>query len=192
MNSRFEYTDDAQMVAEVISGNDGAIKYIFYENYTGLLYSNYCKKAKTYGVCFDDLVQELYLYLSGEDWKILRRYNPSKYPFANWFSVVSYRFFKDYVRSMIEPDGNVPIDDMNDHNPGLASRSIMDTLIMDIKEILRGFRPPRDREVLEAFLIRDEEPETVASRLGVTVDNIYNIKRRALLRLREMLKDYRE
>lgn len=192
MNPRFVYSDDTQMVAALLADNEEAIRYVFYDNYTPLLRLNYRKIAAATRACFDDLVQDLYLYLSKDDWNILRRYDPTKSPFANWFSVVSYRFFKDSVRSMIDSSTQVPIDDMDDHNITMASRNIMSTLIMDIKEILRHFRPPRDREVLEAFLIHDEDPDSIATRLGVTVDNLYNIKRRALERLRKnYLSDYK-
>jgi DNA-directed RNA polymerase specialized sigma24 family protein len=55
--------------------------------------------------------------------------------------------------------------------------------MMDIMDGLKMLEPPRDREILEALLIHDEEPQEVADRFGVTVDNLYNIKRRALARL---------
>lgn len=181
------------MVAALMSGNEGAIRYVFNDNYMPLLRLNYRKVAAASGACFDDLLQDLYLYLSADNWARMRRFDASKSPFANWFSVVSYRFFKDSVRSMIDSVSNVPIDDMNDHNATLSSGNMISTLIMDIKEILKHFRPPRDREILEAFLIRDEEPDDVATRFGVTVDNLYNIKRRALERLRKnYLSDYKD
>ena len=80
---------------------------------------------------------------------------------------------------------------MNDHDIEMSSGGFMSTLMMDIKDILKRFKPPRDREVLTAFLIDDEEPDTIAKRIGVTIDNLYNIKRRALERLRQnYLIDY--
>lgn len=50
---------------------------------------------------------------------------------------------------------------------------------MDVKNILKDFEPPRDKSILEAFLLKDEEPSVIATRFGVTIDNLYNIKRRA-------------
>lgn len=181
------------MVAALMDGDEGAIKYVFYDNYEALLRLNYSKAAAGCRICYDDLVQELYLYLSADNWERLRRYDPAKSCFISWFSVVSYRFFKDSVRSMIDYAPEVPIYTMEDHNPAFVSKGIMSTLFMDIKEILKHFRPPRDREVLQAMLIDGEEPEAVAKRLGVTVDNLYNIKRRAIERLRNnYLADYKD
>ena len=138
-----------------------------------------------------DSIKAAYLYISSNGWEKLRRYDASKYPFANWFSVVSYRFFKDSVRSLIDSSSQMPINDMNDHDSTMPSGNVISTLMMDIKEILKKFKPPRDREILTAFLIYDEEPDTIAKRIGVTIDNLYNIKRRALDRLRRnYLIDY--
>ena len=33
MSGRFVYTDDAQMVRELTGGNEGAMEYVFYNNY---------------------------------------------------------------------------------------------------------------------------------------------------------------
>lgn len=191
MFSRFEYTNDAQMVSALMAGDEGAMEYVFYKNYNSLLRLNYKKATSGYRANYDDLIQNLYLFISADNWEKLRRYDASKSPFANWFSVVSYRFFKDSVRSMIDSSPQVPIEDMNDHDITLSSGNFINTLMMDIKDILKKFKPPRDREILTAFLIYDEEPDSIAKRIGVTIDNLYNIKRRALERLRQnYLIDY--
>lgn len=183
---KFVYTDDADMVAKLMSGHNGALHYVFYEHYESLLRYNAAKAAGRKDVELDDLVQELYLYLSADDWARLRRYDP-KQPFVAWFSVVSYRFFKDFSRSMIDSAAQMPISEIDDHSPLLATGGGISTLIMDIKNILKNFRPPRDRDILEAVLLRDEDPADIASRHNITVDNLYNIKRRALERFRKML-----
>ena len=67
----------------------------------------------------------------------------------------------------------------------------MTHIMMDIQQGLAQLEPPRDRAILTALLLRDEEPQAVADRFQVTVDNLYNIKRRALARLiQKHLKDY--
>ena len=67
----------------------------------------------------------------------------------------------------------------------------MTHIMMDIQQGLAKLEPLRDREILTALILRDEEPQTVADRFHVTVDNLYNIKRRALAQLiQKHLKDY--
>jgi RNA polymerase sigma factor (sigma-70 family) len=179
----FVYRDDNQMKEELLKGNEGAIRYVFYEHYNALLKTNVAKTSWQKEVEYDDLVQELYIYLSADNWQKVRSYNPSQ-PFANWFSVVSYRFFKDFCRSLIDSSEKMPISDMNDNDLNISQRSEAEnSLIFDLQLLLPGFEPPRDREVLKAYLLEGAEPDEIASRLGVTVDNYYNIKSRAIARL---------
>lgn len=188
----FVYKNDAQLVAELLAGNEGAVHYVFYDHFKSLLKMNAYKAAGTKQVTYDDLVQELYLYLSSNDWGKLRLYNPKR-PFVNWFSVVSYRFFKDFSRSMIDSTNQIPISDMNDHQTAFMSKGTIGTIMMDIKQAISKLRPPRDSQILEALLLRDEEPEKVAERHNVTVDNLYNIKRRAIAKLiKQHLIDYKD
>ena len=190
--SLFIYKDDAQLVAELLAGNEGALHYVFYDHFNPLLKMNAYKAAGTKQVEYDDLVQELYLYLSDNDWEKLRKYNPER-PFINWFSVVSYRFFKDFSCSMIDLSNQIPISNMNDHQTAFMSNGTIGTIMMDIKQAISKLKPPRDSQIREALLLRDEEPETVAKRHNVTVDNLYNIKRRAMARLiKQHLVDYKD
>lgn len=179
IHTQFKYSDDAQLVAAVMAGDSGALHYLFYDHYTSLLRYNAAKATGGKPVEYDDLIQEFYLFLSADNWARLRDYDPTR-PFANWLSVVSYRFFKDFCRKVIDPGLQVPIEDMSDHSPVLASIGKDLTLIMDIRRILSLIHPPRDREILEGYILRDEEPEQAAARYGVTVANYYNIKSRAL------------
>ena len=190
--SLFIYKDDAQLVAELLAGNEGALHYVFYDHFNPLWKMKAYKAAGTKQVEYDDLVQELYLYLSDNDWEKLRKYNPER-PFINWFSVVSYRFFKDFSCSMIDLSNQIPISNMNDHQTAFMSNGTIGTIMMDIKQAISKLKPPRDSEILEALLLRDEEPETVAKRHNVTVDNLYNIKRRAIAKLiKQHLIDYKD
>lgn len=186
----FLYTDDAQLVSSVIAGNESAIAYMFFDHYRPLLYSNYQKVAWNKPIEFEDLLQELFLFVHENDWERLRRYDAS-YPFASWFSVVSFRFFRNFSRPMIDSSSVLAIDNMNGSKTAFAGVSMTETIMMDLKRVLHKFRPPRDKEILEALLLRDEDPEDVAKKHNVTIDNLYNIKRRALARLAQKLIAYK-
>lgn len=87
---------------------------------------------------------------------------------------------------MIDSVDKMPISHIENNNISFSSNE-MNTFTMDVKNILKDFEPPRDKSILEAFLLKDEEPSVIATRFGVTIDNLYNIKRRALARLRKKL-----
>lgn len=185
---KYQYTDDSHLVDDLIGNDERAVEFLFYNRYRALLRFNAMKAASNVPV--DDLVQEFYLHLSANQWERLRRYDP-ELPFERWLSVVSYRFFKDFSLRMIDSRRQIPITKIEDQNLLEAGTTQMNQIMMDIRQGLSELEPPRDREILTALLLHDEEPQTVAGRYGVTVDNLYNIKRRALARLiQKHLRDY--
>ena len=185
---KYRYLSDRQFVADLLANNGKALECLLYDRFRRLLRFNAMKAAPNVPV--DDLVQELYLYLSSDNWARLRRYDPDL-PFDRWLSVVSYRFFKDFSLRMIDSRLQIPITTIEDQQLLNAGTSQMNHIMMDIQQGLDKLEPPRDREILTALLLHDEEPQAVADRFNVTVDNLYNIKRRALARLiQKHLKDY--
>ena len=185
---KYQYTDDSHLVDDLIGNDERAVEFLFYNRYRALLRFNAMKAASNVPV--DDLVQEFYLHLSANQWERLRRYDP-ELPLERWLSVVSYRFFKDFSLRMIDSRRQIPITKIEDQNLLEAGTTQMNQIMMDIRQGLSELEPPRDREILTALLLHDEEPQTVAGRYGVTVDNLYNIKRRALARLiQKHLRDY--
>lgn len=187
---KYHYIDDRHLVADLIGNNERAVEYLLYDHYSKILRFNAIKAAPN--IMVDDLIQELYFHLSANQWEKLKKYNP-KLPFERWLSVVSYRFFKDFSLRMIDSRRQIPITKLEDQNLLKAGTTQMNQIMMDIQQGLSNLKPPRDREILSALLLSDEEPLSVASRYGITVDNLYNIKRRALARLiQKHLKDYAE
>ncbi len=186
--AKYRYTTDQQFVADLIANDGKALECLLYDRYRRLLRFNALKAAPNVPV--DDLVQELYLYLSADGWARLKKYDP-ELPFDRWLSVVSYRFFKDFSLRMIDSRRQIPITNIEDQQLLNAGTSQMNHIMMDIMDGLKMLEPERDREILTALIIDDEEPQDVAKRYGVTVDNLYNIKRRALAKLiQKHLKDY--
>lgn len=186
--AKYRYSTDRQFVADLLANDGKALECLLYDRYRSLLRFNAMKAAPNVPV--DDLVQELYLYLSADSWARLKKYD-SDLPFERWLSVVSYRFFKDFSLRMIDSRRQIPITNIEDQKLLDAGTTQMTQMMIDIKNGLDELEPPRDREILSALLIHDEEPQEVAERFNVTVDNLYNIKRRALARLiQKHLMDY--
>jgi RNA polymerase sigma factor (sigma-70 family) len=186
--AKYRYSTDRQFVADLLANDGKALECLLYDRYRSLLRFNAMKAAPNVPV--DDLVQELYLYLSVDNWARLKKYDP-ELPFERWFSVVSYRFFKDFSLRMIDSRRQIPITKIEDQRLLNAGTTQMNQMMMDIKKGFDELEPPRDREILTALILHDEEPQEVANRFNVTVDNLYNIKRRALAKLiKKHLNDY--
>ena len=186
----FKQISDAELIKRLLYNDEKAIRYVFYGHYRPLLQYNAYKTAGNKDVDLDDLIQELYLYVSKNDWEKLRKYSP-EYPFEKWFSVVSYRFFKDFTASMIDSRRNLPIDNIEERMVMFQQTQVEKMMAADIKNAIVLVKPPRNAQILKALIIDEEEPAEVAKRFDVTVDNLYNIKRRALAKLiQEHLQDY--
>ncbi|MCR5822170.1 MAG: sigma-70 family RNA polymerase sigma factor [Bacteroidales bacterium] len=177
---KYRYSSDRQFIADLLANDGKALECLLYDRYRPLLRFNAMKAAPNVPV--DDLVQELYIYLSADNWTRLKKYDP-ELPFDRWLSVVSYRFFKDFSLRMIDSRRQIPITNIKDQQLLNAGTIQMTHIMMDIRQGLDKLEPPRDREILTALLVHDEEPQEVADRFKVTVDNLYNIKRRALAKL---------
>lgn len=55
---------------------------------------------------------------------------------------------------------------------------------IDIHEALKKMPNERYRKVIEILDLQDVRPELLAEEMNVTIDNLYNIHRRALVQLR--------
>ena len=180
---------DRELVDAVIQGDESAIEFFFYKKFNGLFLSNFNKVAAYKNVALEDLVQDLFVHLSKNDWENLKKYDEDCGQLVNWLSVVSYYFFRDKTASMIDSAPKDTIDDLEERSIFLESpyKTDSEMTMMDIKKGIEKLRPPRDRDVIEYLVVQERPPEEVAKELGVTVDNLYNIKSRALVKLRRWL-----
>lgn len=187
---KYQYSTDKQFVADLIAGNERATEFLLYGRFRSLLVYNAQKAAKTYltpGTSFDpaDFIHELYIYLQNDHWAKLRKYDPSL-PFEKWLSVVSYRFFKDHTLSMLDAQRQTSVSWLADSEVERIysqGETHLSSLMMDLRDALNRLDSERDRNILRSLLVNDEEPTAVAARFGITIDNLYNIKRRALAKL---------
>ena len=134
---------------------------------------------------YDELVNELYLYLMENDAARLRsfEYRSSVY---QWLKVLAIRYF-------IKRRGHV-IDDVSHEHPYSGDSGEEDSHAGDDLERLFGLMPnERYVMVIKRLVLEDENPERLACEMNITVANLYNIKRRAMAQLaRVALKDIQE
>lgn len=138
---------------------------------------------------YNELVNELYLYLMKDDGAKLRtfRYESS---FNTWLTTVAVRFFLKLKISggVIEDVSNEALyekneEDFDDSENKIAAR-------MDLESLFKAMRNKRYVEVVRKLILEEADPSEVAEEMGIKVDNLYNIKRRAMVALTEVaLKD---
>lgn len=127
---------------------------------------------------YDEMVGELYAYLMADDCDKLRRfeYRSSVY---QWIKVVATRFFIRHRDSVI---GGTPKNALYEGTEECATddaaRRMTDR--MDVASMLDMMDNRRYADVIRCLVLDDMEPERYAVTIGVSVDNLYNIKRRAM------------
>lgn len=146
-------------------------------------------KAELSLIHYDELVNELYLYLMKDDGAKLRtfRYESS---FNTWLTTVAIRFFLKLKISgeVIEDVSHEALyekseEDFDDSENKIAVR-------MDLVCLFKAMRNKRYVEVIKKLVLEEADPSEVAEEMGINVDNLYNIKRRAMVALTEVaLKD---
>lgn len=125
----------------------------------------------------DELVNELYLYLQADDWHKLRQFD-YRSRLTTWMKVVAIRFFQKKRNAMIENDS---LDTLYMVESGYSEKQIHQKL--DAESLLEKLPNERFRFVIRKLVLEDKEPQELANEMVITVDNLYNIKRRALLQL---------
>ena len=143
------------------------------------LFLSIIRKVFDYEVEYDEFVNELYLYLMEDDAIKLRNfeYRSSVY---QWLKVIAIRFFIKKRDYLIENSSKEPLYDGQDIQPAEE----VDNAAKDDLERLFSLMPnKRYVNVIRRLVIEDQEPEQLANEMGITVDNLYNIKRRAMAQL---------
>ena len=147
------------------------------------------KKVFDYEVEYDEMANELYVYLMEDDAVKLRnfQYRSSVY---QWLKVLAIRFFiKKRARMIDGRSQESPYNGCGQTAAPEADKSAEG----DLERLFRVMPTKRYVHVIRRLVIEDREPEEVAKEMEITTDNLYNIKRRAMAQLtRTALNDIKE
>lgn len=91
---------------------------------------------------------------------------------------------------MIENTSQEPLIIKVDRKNGSSDESRNDAS-MDVKTLLGEMTNERYAMVIRRLILEEETPEEVAMKMGVTVDNLYNIKKRAMKALTQIALELR-
>lgn len=175
----YDLYDDEQLVNGILNNNRPLIEYFFQKK---------CSKLLTYILLnvFDgnidkrELVSELYLFMANNDWAVIRKFQ-FRSSLMTYISVVAVRFFQKKRIALID---SMPTEELNDKIKQIYNSGFTIEQRMDIYSALQKMPNVRYRQVIEVLDLKDVQPEKLAKEMNVTVDNLYNIHRRALVQLR--------
>ena len=142
-----------------------------------------------YEVEYDELVNELYLYLMEDDAIKLRNfeYRSSVY---QWLKILATRFFIKKRARMIDNVSGEPPYNKLEHVAAPESDVAVE---YDMERLFEAMPTKRYVYVIRRLILEDCEPEELAREMNVTTANLYNIKRRSMAQLtRIALNDIRK
>lgn len=137
---------------------------------------------------YDEMVNQLYEFLMADDCAKLRQFQ-YRSTIYQWLKVVATRYFIRNRNEMIEERSKE-----TPYYYGEGEETI-DTVVilsdkMDVERLLLFMDNRRYADAIRALILNDIEPERYATKIGVTVDNLYNIKKRAMTALTRIAIKY--
>lgn len=170
---------DKEIVQQLIEHEEQTTRWFFHEKCRPLFLS-IMRYVFNYPVDYDEIVNEIYILLMEDDAKRLRQfdYRSSIY---QWIKIVTLRHFVNKRSLMIADKSKESLYKTDNTNADESDSDL--SAHVDINSLLQQMENRRYAYVIQRLVIDDCEPKTVAEELKVTVDNLYNIKKRAITAL---------
>lgn len=168
---------DREIIQGLIERDNCVTEQFFYVKCRPLL-TAIMRLVFSYPVEYDEMVSELYDYIMENDCVKLRQFQ-FRSTIYQWMKVVATRFFIHKRDSLIENTSKEPPYQRHDDDLMVDTAQIVAQKI-DVARMLAMMENQRYADVIRHLILHDEEPEKYAESIGVTVDNLYNIKRRAI------------
>ena len=130
-------------------------------------------------VDYNELVNDLYIHLSRENWAALDSYRgDNQARLSSWISRVAWHYFMNSYRrlSRVLPDEDGVLESRKPY--AVISD---DDIRMDIEKVLKLMPNRRYAEVLKLNLYYGYPAEDIAVLMNTAVSNVYNIKHRAVM-----------
>lgn len=178
---------DREIIQGLIARDNGVTRQFFYERCRPLL-TAIMRVVFPYPVEYDEMVGELYGHLMDDDAARLRKfgYRSSVY---QWLKVVATRFFIHRRDAMIEnASKEPPYEQRRDESCDDSASRMADR--MDVERMLGMMDNRRYAEVIRRLVLEEADPAKYAVQIGVSVDNLYNIKKRAMAALARIATKY--
>lgn len=169
---------DQEIIQGLIERDNEITREFFFEKCRPL----FCKiigHVFSYAVDYDELVNELYIYLMENDaWK-LRNFG-YRCSVCQWLKVLAIRFFIKKRDKMIEDSSNVHL---YERLKIVKSEEMAEMTKLDLQRLFQLMPSQRYAFVIKRLVIEDDDPQDLAEEMGITTANIYNLKRRAMAQL---------
>jgi RNA polymerase sigma factor (sigma-70 family) len=160
---------------QALTGGDKAAWDAFVRRYAGLLVAAVRGVARE-GVDVEDLVQEVFVRLCKDGFRLLKTYDPARAGLSTWLTIVARSTARDALRRRqlaVTPLEAVP-----------ESLLATEAAPPERLRLPEGLLSPRQKLVLAMLYDRDMEVGDVAQALGVDPQTVRSTHHKAMLKLR--------
>lgn len=177
---------DKEIIQKLID-HDNLVTHKFFYEYCKPMFRSIIHWMFDYSVDYDEFVNEIYVYLMEDEARRLKTFK-GDCSLYGWLRMVTIHYFtnKKNHSKVIENVHQEPLFDMNDEMQQVNETNIK----FDVEKILKAMPNQRYAYVIRKLYLEEMEPVELAKEMGVTVDNLYNIKRRAIAQFTQVALDY--
>ena len=174
---------DQQIIQALIARDERVTQQFFFKDCRSLFMS-IMRHVFSYEVDYDEFVNEFYLYLMENDAYRLKQFQ-GRSSIYQWIKVVAIRYFIAKRDGMIDMEPKSSLSDSVIQDESMDEEGAMEAKI-DVERLFALMPNKRYVYVIRRLVLQEAEPKTVARELGTNVDNLYNIKKRAMAALTEV------
>lgn len=178
---------DKDIISALIARDPWVTAQFFFKDCRPLFLCVIKRVFGTQSVDYNEIISEIYILLMNDNARKLRsfKYECTLY---QWLKIIAIRHCL-LLKQKCKVIDNVSQEPLyNDRSASFETESLQAR--NDLESLLRQMKNQRYASVIRWLMIEDLAPEEVARKLFVTVDNLYNIKRRAMQALTKVaLKD---
>ena len=174
---------DQQIIEALIARNERITQQFFFKDCRPLFLS-VIRYVFSYDVDYNDFVNEFYLHLMENDAYRLKQFQ-GRSTIYQWMKIIAIRYFVAKRNSMIDMEPKETLISNAIQKESIESSNNISAKI-DLENLFRLMQNKRYVYVIKRLVLDEAEPKTVADELRTNVDNLYNIKKRAITTLTEI------
>ena len=171
---------DREIVEALIARDEQVTQQFFFRDCRPLFLS-IIHNLFSYEVDYDEFVSEFYLYLMERDAYRLKLFE-GRSSIYQWLKITAIRYFIAKRNRMVSMESNQR--DTQREVDGCEDRS--EQTKMDMEQLFAEMPNRRYVYVIRRLCLHDADPRDGAAELNIRVDNLYNIKKRAISSLTEL------
>lgn len=174
---------DAIYIKALKMGNNEISRQFFYKEIGGILHK--IKMEIFRGrISLDEMVSELYLYLARDGWSKLDGFDGKNgCRLRTWMIPVAWRYFMSIRERLLRSDNT---DDNLNAIRDYAEDNLRIQIAIDVNAVLTRMPNRRYSEIIRLLLIEGYAAQDVADMLDMRIENVYNLKHRAIVQFIEL------